>query len=207
MPKRSHSQSKGIMKRRPSQGARGSNKVANSGLIQRNISGPRFMKIRYGVNFTGIISVDGIDLIGACGAISISSTVAATLFTRAKIHYATLIGTPPQPGQINEAKMEFGSGAFASTASRDIICNSSNNPNVGPKLYGKPRKGTPASDFFSTSTTNILSIRAPINSILEIGISVVDYEPGVTASTYAGSFGSAGIYHKKSPDTNLQLLI
>lgn len=186
---------------------RKSNKVANTGLSQRNISGPRFIKLRYAVNFTGTISVDGIDILGACGAMSISTSQASTIYTRARIHYVSLIGTPPQPGQINEAKLEFGTSHNSQAMSRDVIVNSSNNPNVGPKLYAKPRTGVPASDWFSSALPNIMSINAPINSILEIGVSVMDYEPGATTQYFTGSFTSAGIYLKKSPDTNLQLLI
>lgn len=176
-------------------------------LPQRNISGPRFIKLRYAVNFTGTISVDGIDILGACGAMSISTSQAATIYTRARLHYVNIVGTPPSAGQINEAKMEFGTGGATQTMSRDVIVNSSNNPNVGPKVHGKPRFGTPAHDFFSAALPNILSIQAPINSILEIGVSVMDYEPGATVQLFSGSFSSAGIFVKKSPDTNLQLLI
>lgn len=202
-PKRSASQSKmtTTMKRTKSRA-----KIANSGLMQRSVSGPRFMKLRYSVNSTNTISIDGIDIIGAAGSMTISTTAAATIYTRAKIVYATLIGTPPAAGSINQAKLEFGYANFSVQASRDLMVNSSNNPNVGPKLYAKPRKGTPAGEFFSSTTANLISLAAPINSILEVGVQVVDYEPGATVQTYTGSFTSSGTYLKRSPDTNLTLL-
>lgn len=181
-------------------------KIANQGLAQRNMSGPRFMKVRYSVNSTGTISIDGVDLIAACGSVTLSTTAAATIYTRAKIMYCSLIGTPPTAGQINEAKLEFGFANFSVQSSRDLMVNSSNNPNVGPKIYGKPRKGTPAGEFFSSTTANLISLTAPINSIVEVGLQVVDYEPGATVQTYTGSFTSSGTYLKRSPDTDLTLI-
>lgn len=164
------------------------------------------MKVRYSVNATNTISLDGIDLIAACGSITLSTTAAATIYTRAKILYASLIGSPPLAGQINEAKMEFGYANFSVQSSRDLIVNSSNNPNVGPKIYAKPRKGVPAGEFFSPTTANLISLTAPVNSILEVGLQVVDYEPGVSVQTYTGSFTSSGTYLKRSPDTDLTLI-
>lgn len=173
---------------------------------QRHLSGPRFIKLRYKVASAATISIDGIDLIAACGTMSTSTTSARTLYESAKLSYIKVVGTPPTAGNINEVKMEFGTGSFSTTASRDVLANSSNNPNVGPNLFARPRAQTPASDWFTTSTPNLVSIVAPIQTIIEVGLMVMDFETGQTATALAGTYTGVGQFTKRSPDAALVVL-
>ena len=173
---------------------------------QRHLSGPRFIKLRYRVTSGATISIDGIDLIAAAGIMTTSTTNARTLYESAKISYVKVTGTPPSAGSINQVKLEFGTGAFSTTASRDLIVNSSNNPNVGPNVYAKPRLQTPASDWFHTTTPNLVSIAAPIQTIIEVGLMVMDYETGQVATSVTGTYTNAGYFLKRTPDQHLELL-
>ena len=173
---------------------------------QRHLSGPRFIKLRYKVDTAATISIDGIDLIAACGTITTSTTSARTIYESAKISYVKVVGTPPAAGSINEVKMEFGTGSYSTTASRDVIANSSNNPNVGPNVFARPGRQTPASDWFTATTPNLVSIAAPIQSIVEVGLVVMDFESGQTTTAVAGTYAGVGIFNKRSPDTSLVVL-
>lgn len=165
-------------------------------LTQRHISGPTFHKIRIGVTQTGTFNFRGDYLLAAAGVVSTSTGSAYTLNESARVTYCRVIGVPPTAGSISTVKLEFQGGNTSVTGSRDLIVNSSNNPITAPTIYAKPKPTSQSSSWFNNSVFgNLISVEAPTNTIIEIGMLVMAPEQGhnlsvttVVGTPFAGNY-------------------
>lgn len=165
-------------------------------LSQRHISGPTFHKIRIQVTQTGTFNFRGDYLLAAAGVVSTSTGSAYTLNESARVTYCRVIGVPPATGAISTVKLEFQGGNTSVTGSRDLIVNSSNNPITAPTIYAKPKATSQSSNWFNNSVFgNLISVEAPTNTIIEIGLLVMAPEQGhnlavttVVGTPFAGNY-------------------
>ncbi len=157
--------------------------LGTSSLTQRHISGPTFHKIRIGVTQSGTFNFRGDYLLAAAGVISAGTGSAYTLNESGRVTYCRVIGVPPTSGSISTVKLEFQGGNDSVSGTRDLIVNSSNNPVTAPTIYAKPKKTSQSSSWFNNSVFgNLISIEAPTNTIIEIGLVVMQPEQGHTLS-------------------------
>ena len=159
-------------------------------MAQRHVSGPVFHKIRLKTTATGTFTFRGDYLLAACGVVSTAVNGALILNRSARVKYCRVNSAPPIAGQISTVRLEFAGGNNSTTSARDLVVNTSNNPQTGATVYAVPKTYSQSSDFFDNSTFGpLIMIDADANAIIEIGLLVMQHEQGSTLSpaTIVGS--------------------
>lgn len=176
----------------------------NGAMRQRRISGPVYQKLRFRVTSESQVNISPADLLSSCGVVAFSSGSAYRIFEAIRVQYAKIYGAPPAAGDSNTIKLEFLGGE--NRGANDLLINTSNNPNVCPMIYGKPSRYATASDWANAGvTSSFITLLAPVNSILEVGVWVNRYEDTNSCSVQTGSF-TAGQFRYIAPDTQLQMI-
>lgn len=155
-------------------------------MTQRHISGPTFVKVRFRSTDNYQYTLRGYQLLATMGAVATSTNVALPIYESARMLYCKIVGAPPAAGNTSEVKCEIGGSQQSTTNPRDLIINSSNNPNTNPMIYAKPNKNSGANDWFNAGASGpVISFFVPANSIIEMGFMAMTYEEGNTMATYA----------------------
>jgi len=172
---------------------------------QRRVSGPRYMLMRYKA-LGGLITLPAQNLVYSCGIVETNQTNAYSLNESIRIHHIRVLGKPPQGAtDISEVAVEFAGGD--NRGDNDRVVNSSNNPNIAPRLYVKPSRYATASDWVNHGVTSTMAtIQAPAGSIIEIGMMVTGYEEGSTMKALTVSGGSAGRFNYLRPSNQLEVI-
>lgn len=186
--------------------AKKSKTIAYGQQRQRRISGPHYKLFRYKVNATGVYNISGDRLVAACGIVETSATNAYRLKESVRITHVRILGKPPQGStDIAEVAVEFAGGS--NRGDNDRVVNSSNNPNIAPRVYAKPSKYATASDWINGNVTDTMfKVDVNAGSILEIGLSVMDPEDGQALGSVTISGGTPGNFNYLSLDTNLVVI-
>ena len=174
-------------------------------LTQRRVSGPRYVVMRYKA-LGGSIDLSGQNLVASAGVLEISATSAYALNESIRIHHVRVLGKPPQGAtDITEVAVEFTGGG--NRGDNDRVVNSSNNPNIAPRVYVRPSRYATASDWVNNNVTdNMCSISCPAGSIVEIGMMVTSPEEGQTLSTVSISGGTGGVFNYLKPSNQLEVI-
>lgn len=166
------------------------------------------MKMRFKVVSDSQISISPSDLLASAGCITKSSTEAYRIFEAVRIKYAKLVGAPPTAGNTSTVKMEFLGGN--NRTNNDLLINTSNNPQICPSVYGKPSRYADASDWGNAGLVgqSFLTLLAPTNSILEIGVMLNRYEDNNEVSVFTVGLPTftAGQFQYVVPDAGLEIL-
>ena len=172
---------------------------------QRRVSGPRYVVMRYKA-LGGSIDLSGQNLVASAGVLEISGTSAYSLNESIRIHHVRVLGKPPQGAtDITEVAVEFTGGG--NRGDNDRVVNSSNNPNIAPRLYVRPSRFATASDWVNNQVTdNMCSISCPAGSIVEIGMMVTAPEEGQNLTSFTIANGSAGRFNYLRPSNQLSVI-
>lgn len=174
---------------------------AGSGsMAQRHVSGPTFHKIRLKTTASGTFNFRGDYLLAACGVVSTGTNAALILNRAARVTYCRVNSAPPVSGQISTVRLEFAAGNNSTTSARDLVVNTSNNPQTGATCYAVPKPHSQSSDFFDNTTFGpLISVDVDANAIIEIGLVVMKPEQGHTlsAATIVGNpFATANKFYR-----------
>ena len=197
----------GVFKpRTPSRSASRSASSASGQQVQRRVSGPVYKVFRFKVLAANRIALSGQSLVAAAGIVEFSTTVARYVNDCIRVHHIRILGKPPQgASDISAVSVEFGGGN--NRGDNDRVVNSSNNPNIAPRVYVKPSRYSTASDWVNANVTDdIVYFTAPIGSIVEIGMHVTGPEDGTTLGTVSISGGSIGRFNYLRPSTDLAVI-
>jgi len=186
-------------------GKRSKSKTFGGQQAQRRVSGPRYMLQRYKA-LGGLITLPAQNLVYSCGIVETNTTNAYSLNECIRIHHIRVLGKPPQGAtDIAEVAVEFAGGN--NRGDNDRVVNSSNNPNIAPRLYVKPSRYSTASDWVNHGVTDSMAtIQAPAGSIVEIGLMVTGYEEGTTMKSLTVSGGAPGRFNYLRPSNQLEVI-
>jgi len=169
-------------------------------MAQRHVSGPQFHKIRLKTTVAGTFNFRGDYLLAACGVVSTNVNGALILNRSARVSYCRVNAAPPVAGQISTVRLEFAAGNNSTTSARDLVVNTSNNPQTGATVYSVPKANSQSSDYFDNTTFGpLISVEVGDNAIIEIGLIVMKPEQGHTLSpaTIVGSpFAAANKFYR-----------
>lgn len=197
----------GVFKpRTPSRSASRSASMASGQQVQRRVSGPMYKVFRFKVLAENKIDLSGQSLVAAAGIVEFSATVARFINDCIRVHHVRILGKPPQgASDIAAVSVEFSGGL--NRGDNDRVVNSSNNPNIAPRVYAKPSRYSTASDWVNQSVTDTLvSFTAPIGSIVEIGMHVTGPEDGQALQTVSITGGTLGRFNYLRPSTDLAVI-
>lgn len=179
-------------------------------MVQRHVSGPTFHKIRMQTTAAGSFHFRGDYLLAACGVVSHGTGAALILSKAARVTYCKVIGAPPIAGQISTVRLEFAAGNNSTTSARDLVVNTSNNPQTGATAYAVPKQNSQSSDFFDSSTFGpIISVEAGANTIIEVGLLVMKPEQGesLAIATVVGTpFAAIHKFYRYMAVTNCDII-
>lgn len=162
-------------------------------MTQRHVSGPTFVKLRFRSTAPDQYNLRGYQLLGAMGSYALNTSLVYPIFESARLLNVKIVGAPPIQGATSEVKLEISGGQASTTNPRDLIINSSNNPNTNPQIYATPSKFSQGGQFFNAAATGpVVSFSVPANSIIEMAFMANLYEDGNTMTSYSPATAVAG---------------